>query len=316
MSMTPSERTGEAIESPTELLQRREQLQEWLKRLDELDDIPAQVARRVRADYEQRLQAVVDELGAHRDQLASDRQRLDERLLEAAERHDGAADTLEEVRLRHRIGELTAEEWEDRRPGLEGELEAAAAERAEIEREIVALDELLGQIGAATPVDDPHAADGWALGGDAGFAEAADEWSPLLPDNDFDDSVSDAITAEAVDEEETIEAFDVGRLAPETTEEEHATLDIAATDELGEITSFADEAEALADRVDRPAPDDDIAFLEELDRTIAATAPRGPARDDEAPEETRPQPGLKCPECGYSNDPAAWYCGVCGVDLG
>lgn len=44
-------------------------------------------------------------------------------------------------------------------------------------------------------------------------------------------------------------------------------------------------------------------FLEELDRAIEASA------------DTRPRPGAKCPDCGYTNDFDAWYCGVCGVDL-
>lgn len=44
-------------------------------------------------------------------------------------------------------------------------------------------------------------------------------------------------------------------------------------------------------------------FLEELDRAI------------EASSDTRPRPGAKCPECGYTNDFDAWFCGVCGVDL-
>ena len=311
--MTPSEPTSAAIESPTELLARREQLMEWLRRLDGLDDIPAQVASRVRTDYEQRLATVVDELAAHRDQLADERQRLDDQLLAAAERHDGAVDALEEVRLRHRIGELSSDEWETRRPTLEDEVESASAERSGTEQEIAGLDELLGQIAAAAPaspqVELPPAA-GWAEG-DADFAAAAEEWAPDFPDGDFDGSVSEAII-DPTGPGPVEELVDVDALAPSDAEEQ---AESSPNHDLGEITSFADAAEAMADRVDRPAADDDMAFLEELDRTIAATAPSTPG-DDEPPAEGRPQPGLKCPECGYSNDPAAWYCGVCGVDLG
>lgn len=317
-SMTPSERTSEAIESPTDLLARREELMEWLRRLDGLDDIPAQVAGRVRADYEQRLAVVVDALTAHRDQLADERQRLDERLLAAAERHDGAVDALEEVRLRHRIGEISGEDWEERRPALEAEVDSAASERSATEREIADLDALLGEIAAAasvTPSDEGPATGGWDLQ-ETDFGSAADEWSPDFPESEFDRSVSEAILdpAEPADDDTLL---DVGALAPIDDDEvtEPAVGGTSTDHDLGEITSFADAAEAMADRVDRPAADDDIAFLDELDRTIAATAPRTPA-EDETPEEARPQPGLKCPECGYSNDPAAWYCGVCGVDLG
>ena len=95
-----------------------------------------------------------------------------------------------------------------------------------------------------------------------------------------------------------------------TREEDHRDEDLV------EITTFAAAAEALAEEVD-PAPvDDDYAFLQELDRAIAATAPTGEGGEPDEETSARPQPGLKCPDCGYSNDPAAWYCGVCGVDLG
>ena len=49
----------------------------------------------------------------------------------------------------------------------------------------------------------------------------------------------------------------------------------------------------------------DSAFLDGLDRAIGS----------EQEPDTRPTPGVKCPECGYTNDSNAWYCGVCGVDL-
>jgi chromosome segregation ATPase len=37
---------------------------------------------------------------------------------------------------------------------------------------------------------------------------------------------------------------------------------------------------------------------------------------DPEPEDTAPKPGLKCTECGYTNDLSAWFCGVCGADVG
>lgn len=328
--MTSSQNQNGAA-TASELLERRAQLQGWLTRLDEVgDDIPAQVAQRVRADYEQRLATVVAELSSHSAALAADRERLDERLLVTAERHDAAVETLEEVRLRHRIGEIPAEEWDARRGGLEAEVEAASADRAAVEQEIAALEGLLAQLasandevavfapfddeatveegtGGAAPAEVVEAADAYAP---TDFAAAAQEWEPLL------------------DEEPEAEPEPLPELGPQQPAEEVAAADIGALapdspisgldQDLVEITSFAAAAEALAEEVDpAPAGDDDYAFLEELDRAIAATAPTGASLEEGAEEpDTRPQPGLKCPECGYSNDPAAWYCGVCGVDLG
>jgi len=55
-----------------------------------------------------------------------------------------------------------------------------------------------------------------------------------------------------------------------------------------------------------PAEDSDP--VEEMPRIMLS--------DDPPPEETAPKPGLKCPECGYTNDLSAWFCGVCGADIG
>lgn len=67
------------------------------------------------------------------------------------------------------------------------------------------------------------------------------------------------------------------------------------------------------DDVTQEAPADGSDFLAQLDRAIeSAGADEEEGNDDlDAPS----RPGLKCPECGYTNDAEAWYCGVCGVDL-
>ena len=60
------------------------------------------------------------------------------------------------------------------------------------------------------------------------------------------------------------------------------------------------------------------AFLADLDRALQdenEPASAGDPPDGEDPE-TLPKPGLKCPECGYTNDISAWFCGVCGADIG
>lgn len=337
--MTPSHQQTTGAGSASDLLAQRTQLQEWLQRLDGVDDIPLQVARRVRADYEQRLAAVVAELSAHRDSLAADRESLDETLLAAAERHDAASDALEEARLRHRIGEISEEDWEARRPQLESEVESASSEREATEREIAALEELLGQLtietrstepgpaAAVTPEETPFA-EGEAEGPwfDAPALEPDEESEEWVPELHLLESPEET-PADRVESEERARAEeepgDANEPPAETSAEEQEPLDISAyrlepdagaSDDLVEITTFAAAAEALADEAEPAQDDDDYAFLQELDRAIAATAPTGEKAEEES--DTRPQPGLKCPDCGYSNDPAAWYCGVCGVDLG
>ncbi len=75
----------------------------------------------------------------------------------------------------------------------------------------------------------------------------------------------------------------------------------------------------------RSADADDDSFLQDLDLSLAPPAgepesaevswtPAASAEDDEGL--TAPKPGLKCGECGYTNDLSAWFCGVCGADVG
>jgi hypothetical protein len=67
---------------------------------------------------------------------------------------------------------------------------------------------------------------------------------------------------------------------------------------------------------DTPPPPAD--FLAELDRALNEDSPEEEGytlTEAELEGDSRPKPGVKCPDCGYTNDPQAWYCGVCGADL-
>lgn len=81
--------------------------------------------------------------------------------------------------------------------------------------------------------------------------------------------------------------------------------ELPAADGLAPEDATADAPDQASDlqSSDEGGAADEDGFLQELDRAIEASA------------DTRPRAGAKCPECGYTNDFDAWYCGVCGVDL-
>lgn len=230
------------------LLERRAQVQQWLQRLDDIGvEAESRVVRRVRADYEQRLDEVLRELGDHQETLQSDVAELRERLRLSGERHEEAVDALDEARLRNRIGEIGAEEWEERRPELEQAVAESEAARDEASLELARREELLAEIQDAAAHE--------ATAG----VRAAEPWLEL-PTLDQPDDTNEAAPADA------------------------PLLDGGEPQGGG--------------------------FLEDLDRAIGAGA-----ADGEEEIDTRPPPGVKCPDCGYTNDANAWYCGVCGVDL-
>lgn len=122
------------------LLEQRATFQLWLDKLDGVKGkFRPEVATRVERDYRERLGQVEAELGAHRAGIEA---ALEERRKEAgalSDRRDTQAAELEEVELRHAVGELAEGDWERQRRELE---EALAALDRSIEEERGAIGEL------------------------------------------------------------------------------------------------------------------------------------------------------------------------------
>lgn len=315
------------------LTRRRAQLQDWLGRLGEVGSgVPGHVTERVRRDYEDRLRAVTQELGEHRDALTAE---LDDRraeLEDADARRTAAADDLEEARLRHLIGELEAGEWDARRPELESALATAETQATGIRTEVERLDALLRDMPGAAPEPQPEPA-----------APAAEAQQP--------DWMSDAQPAAGAQqagqgewprdpppvEEIALPPRDTSDdTIPEFTPfaQDDRTGAGAADDDLGVDLSWLEDVEQVSTTVDlsggaAPAPADtddssadDLAFLEELDRAISASPSAGQAG---SPSAAMPDPDrtldpdragmLLCKECGAINEPQLWYCEICGSEL-
>lgn len=304
------------------LTHQRARLQDWLARLDQVGgDVPGHVAERVRRDYEDRLHAVTQELSEHRDALTGE---LDDRrteLEDAEARRAAALDDLQEARLRNLIGELEENAWESRRPGLESALSAVETEVAGIRAEVERLDSLLREIpgGAA---DEP-----------ASVLSTAEEGAPA-PAADSPEWLSDPRP----------EAEPGGWLPPRDTSDDTIpefapyaapTDDASGDDDLGVDLSWLEEVEQVSTSAIPSAgedaapvagadesPEDDLAFLEELDRAISASPHAGQAA---SPSSATPDPDrtldpdragmLLCKECGAINEPQLWYCEICGSEL-
>lgn len=315
--MTPTKTSSAApVADPvSELLEQRARLESWLEKLEsEGSGANARVVERVRADYSGRLRAILDKLGEHEEALRADRASLEERLREGERRQDEATEALEEAQLRHRIGELSEEEWSDREPALTEAVDSAREEREAARAELERLDTLLAQIGNASPTGNGATAAPEAPSSEAEEEQRDEALTDPLSDLDEAGTIEEGLELEAEREELTLEEG-------ETLADGAGAPDPLAF--LAELPGSGEEAEA------EPKAND-LDFLIELDRAIAgsdsgeataaaaegdatAAAPGTPAEED--PEQYRPTPGTKCPECGYTNDPDAWYCGVCGVDL-
>lgn len=163
--MAEARPTNVVPEEIASLLEKRTTLRDWLRAVDERrDDVRPDVFRRVRDDYRDRLTSVEESLANHRSDLARS---LDERegvVSDLEEQREVRAADLEEVELRHAVGEYDEEAWREQKAEHEEVLadldERLDSERAAAGRLREVLDELedLGAEPASAPA--PGAGDG------------------------------------------------------------------------------------------------------------------------------------------------------------
>ena len=330
------------------LVQQREQLRGWIAKLDEVGTgAPARVAERIRQDYGDRLARVTAALGEHREEIGRSLESMRLELHEAEERHAQAGDALEEMRIRHLIGELGDAEWETQRGRLDVEVASADAETRRLRGEVDRLAALAAEVGgdatspqtafasvAEEPADEAPAPAEAIAEPATDEPEEAEDTSAWLNEISLDPPAASGPAAPAADTSaDEWDPFGEGFGGPaETKAEGDGDLPWLETSEgaaepWSPSTSEGDGLEFLNDLgTGTPAPpatgdlaEDDLAFLEELDRAISAspsasrpaTPPAAPA-SDAAPVSGGP---LLCKECGAINEPHSWYCEICGSEL-
>jgi ribosomal protein L40E len=234
---TEANAAGDAVH---ELVRQRDQLRAWIAKLDEVGTgAPSRVAERVRADYQQRLQRVTDELSAHADEVHRSLDELRAELDAAEERRAHAEDAMEEQRLRHAIGELDADAWEQARAPLEDEVrqaeDALSRTRAEVER----LSSLAGEIGGAAAAEEqapaleeqtePPSAGGWDDRTSAGAWDEQPSGAAWEEDAGADASAEDLPFYAPAEEAEQAPAAAAFEYAPEDDAEPQSADEPRAT---------------------------------------------------------------------------------------
>ena len=139
-----------------ELIEESQKIQGWVDRLAEHEsEARPEVYRRVLSDYQGRLGKVTGRLVKHRADLVSNLQGHEADVASLKAERDTHSAELEEVRLRHVVGEYSDEDWEERRGGIEGSI-GRLDERLAVEEEAVAeLSEIISSIAeGGTPAVD------------------------------------------------------------------------------------------------------------------------------------------------------------------
>jgi hypothetical protein len=246
------------------LLERRAQYMEWLAKLHDLGGkYRPEVAKRVRADYRNRLTGVEDELHGHKEELEASLAQRKGKLAEFEQHHDLCAAELEETELRHQVGEFDEGEWENRKEAHERELSEVAS-ALDVEREAVAeLGAVLLQVtapseAAATRQVEPGA---WTEPGAGGSHDPMTEPAET-PEQE---SVGPAMLEELVEEEIPTDGLEA---AEEVLVDLTAAIEKTAEPELTEEVSeqvVEEVTEPEATTSEEISTGDGDEFLDELE---------------------------------------------------
>lgn len=289
------------------LLEERARFQTWLTRLDSTgSDAPAAVRDKIRGDYQQRLDQVIEELRTHAATVAEQLATLRVRQDDLSTQEGKAQETLAEAELRHAVGEYEESEWERVRGGSERVLIDVREELARVSDEITRLGEVQALIAGAP--EEPEAAPEAAPEPVQAAAEAVDEaedWEPLIP------------LAEPAAEPPPI-VPSAPRFTPRTSGKNSEpstprTIPFpqraeASPDDLAFLKSMADE---------QPASPRGSGSTPRVSGSTAPPAEEAPKAGAglERPSQAAAPKTLKCGECGTLNRPTEWYCERCGAEL-
>lgn len=144
--MTSPTTDANPMDAITALLAERQRYESWIATLEtRRDATPPHVYARVRADYEKRLTAVMEQLAGRSSELESTVSRLTSKVATLREEETARRDERAEAELRAAVGEFTPEQWADISQKSSEELSRIETMRAEVDGELTQVQELLVQ---------------------------------------------------------------------------------------------------------------------------------------------------------------------------
>jgi hypothetical protein len=345
--MGKNPRTNDPIDR---LLQERQQFVVWLSRLDATSDTaPESVRGKIRADYQARLDSVIEQLRTHTDGLMQQLERHRDSRGELMTREAQAKEIMSEAEVRHAVGEYGDAKWQQIRGEQQKGLVTIREELTQLNEEIAELEKVQAMISAppvAEPVapvpapdaavpEKPHAeAPTVEPPAPAAVHETTERIAPAAAVSTPSDSAPHVEPAPAHPEAPKPAAAGPGQttVRPAATVRPIKPKEGAAPP--GRTLWFPSVQEEEVN-----AGVDELAFLKSVseDEKTGPSARRAtgglPRPGEAAPSSPQPPAGavspnesgrpsnstgqrtLKCGECGTMNRPTEWYCERCGAEL-
>lgn len=323
--MGKNPRIGDPIDR---LLQERQQFATWLARLDATADAaPESVRGKIRADYQARLDSVIEQLRSHTTGLVEQLDRHKHTRSELLTRETQAREIMSEAEIRHAVGEYTDSKWEQIRGEAQKNLVAIREELTGLGEEIAELENVQKLIsGPAIPEpvappppapepEKPAPAPVMETPAPAAASEIKPEPAYAAPEppkatpSDPSHSGPRPAAVRPVKPKEPAPAPGRTLWFPSVKEEEVN----AGVDELAFLKSVSEDektgpsarrASGGLPRPPEPAP-----------MAPQSSAPLNTTAGPERPSSSTGVRTLKCGECGTMNRPTEWYCERCGAEL-
>jgi len=299
-----------------QLLQERAQFVGWLTRLNSsaeaASNVPEAVRARVRADYERRLEAVVEQLRTHTSALESQVATNTSKATGLAATEAELKEQYAESEVRHLVGEYDDVKWEGIRTELLKNMTQVKSQLDQTQQEITRLNEVLATIRSpARPEPTPApAAASPPPPAPSPVAEAPAE-SPAPAGEEPEGTTRGGGSRKAVPRKD-----EQGRTLwfPSGKGSESGSQGGEKLDELAFLKSVTD-AENLSSATGRTRSSGSFPkATTESSETKSAASPGPEAKERPSNQGTAPKT-LKCGECGTLNRPTEWYCERCGAEL-
>ena len=324
------------------LLQQRDDLIEKLKKLENKKGATKEsIFKKVKSDYEGRLNNIKEQLGKFSDFARERVKSLNENLEQLKTERESYADKIEELKLRFELGEYEEGNYQEEVEENEKMLNEVDDKLKKVEGEIASMKELLvgeEKDGATEERIEEVVTE---------EAVAEEETKEEMPSEElseiFEEETKEGVQTEGGEEEgETVgvqekkleEAFKTDEEKPEgkeIAESLEASLEESLDDLLKEA-EVPDEGEKEETPAPEIIPEGEAVkketsklegFTEETEETTEEAEEEMPEGEESQAEEEGEQPeegeekvdGLVCPKCGYVNSKDSWYCEKCGAEL-
>lgn len=297
-------------------------IKEKLKKIEgKKETIRDSVFSKVKQDYEKRLQTLTSQLAGKKESIKETLKEMATKRGPLKNKLDDLQEQLEEIELRHSIGEYSDGQYESMSGEIKDKMEEIEVDLQAINKEEEETKDLLEE-----PVDVIE---------EEVVEEIVKEEEVVVSNEKEKEIVEEEPLPEVSKENMIAEELFTGK--EETAQEEEGALlaghkeqsksdeDLFVFSEEKEGTEAKVEATAAGEASSEATEDEDwLSSLEqELNEEAERKAEKGVKATEEEKAEKVKAPGKNtggelvslCPKCNYKNKPDAWYCENCGSEL-